>query len=387
MPLLNNLDSFRKTAIKTAYETYYGRPFKRPHGKVGFQHREPHGMLHALGCMDLIRPIDTLYQKHVPDYNVAMQAIADEFSLTRDVLLVLVEIAALFHDSARRGEKDDHRDKSGDNLEVFLRTLKLTNPQQVPVLATLLANTIRFKDNKVGFESAHSPMTTVTSQQKEYLRHLVNTADTLEMIRVQNCFKFQTLPIFSLGASQIIDVQRRAIADDVEILLKQATRRIAQEGRLRHSNPTFDCPVRNKKERILQQPAAALNQETQLKAWNQYCETESYIAWKQDSLNPGSRYAAAVSVDASARPQSRPVSDKSQSNSSFSLSYCIALPMTALGALTLIVGFALGVSIAVNIGLSLVISGAVLCAIGFFSDRAKAHEALEITQKKGCALH
>ncbi|MCH9755746.1 MAG: hypothetical protein K0U37_00965 [Gammaproteobacteria bacterium] len=192
-------NKLKKLAITEAYQEYYGKPF--PHenngrGKIQASNRLIHGIMHALGCMDLISKIDTLYKEHVPDYTENMLRIAQAFQLSYEDLIKLIEITALFHDSGRQADGPDKWDaESSDNLFNFLIQHKVN-----PKLAGILRLAIVQKDNPTEYISQATQITNEVDdpeigQYIDYIRQLINMADTLEVTRVRRVFDCNYLPL------------------------------------------------------------------------------------------------------------------------------------------------------------------------------------------------
>ncbi len=221
MPLPSD---FQKTAITTAYLNFYGKPYSNDSTAILYRasNRYYHGIMHAIGCMELILPVHNLYKKHVSRYEESLELIGNAFGFSIEELITLVQIAALFHDSGRQDEGDDYWDaESGENLYQFLIQHEVDE-----TLAFILKQTIAHKDNADKFNQ-----NTIQwgLENLDYLRQLVNSADTLEVIRVRNIFYYRYLPIMNISAEQLLQPQQLVV--DVDHLITTTAQRIYYEWR------------------------------------------------------------------------------------------------------------------------------------------------------------
>jgi ankyrin repeat protein len=221
MPLPND---FQKTAITTAYLNFYGKFYSNDSTAIVYRasNRYYHGIMHAIGCMELILPVHNLYKKHVSRYEESLGLIGNAFGLSIEELITLVQITALFHDSGRQDEGDDYWDaESGENLYQFLIQNRVNAD-----LALILKQTIAYKDNadEFGQNTVQWGLANL-----DYLRQLVNSADTLEVIRVRDIFYCRYLPIMDISAEQLLQPQQLVV--DIEHLVTTAAQRIYYEWR------------------------------------------------------------------------------------------------------------------------------------------------------------
>lgn len=153
-----------------------------------FLMRKSHGILHTLSAMELIDKIHHAYTQYVVGYSDTIQEIANCFDIDSDDLLMLIRIAVLFHDSAREGDGLDLWDpQSAEACKKYLLSVCKIEAG----LAELIANLIEHKDEQNAFITKHQAI----HRDIDYLRQLVNMADTLEVLRCRDVFKPQYMPI------------------------------------------------------------------------------------------------------------------------------------------------------------------------------------------------
>lgn len=204
MPTLTLANNFLKRAIQSAYSDYYRNKF----GKKSKQHLKPsnrthHGIMHAIGCATLVPQIDKLYREHVTDYPETIANISAAFECSEQDFITLVQTAAVFHDSGRQGDGVDRWDhQSSLALEAYLVSQGI--PQNLAKLMQLL---IQFKDDAAQFAIEVNRLPELGGLDAEYVRHLMNTADTLEVIRVRAVFGCEYLPIYSIERSKFYSYQ------------------------------------------------------------------------------------------------------------------------------------------------------------------------------------
>ena len=229
---------FLQNAVLDAFNTYYGKPYPNQSARLApraASNREHHGILHALGCVDLVPHIHNLYKKHVNDYETTITTIAERFNVTPEELLILVQTAALFHDSGREGDGVDLWDKqSSDNLYAFLRTKNI--PEN---LALFLRGTIVYKDHHEDFITTSSKiaeLSGVLSTKLDYIRQLVNMSDTLEVIRVREQFDCKYLPITAISGDKLSATHQ--LPNDLDDLIISVAKRVNEEDRAVYQQQT-----------------------------------------------------------------------------------------------------------------------------------------------------
>jgi hypothetical protein len=221
---MNPIHDSTHEAAAYAFKKYYGKSFAilwRTNNELKASNRMIHGILHAVGCASLIREIDELYRNHVSGYSDMMQTIASAFQLSQEEVLTLIEIAAVFHDSGRKADGVDYWDvSSSKNLYAYL--IKQNTPQN---LAKLIQLTVAFKDNPQHFLEHSTKIQELKTLDLRYLRHLINMADTLEVIRARGVFHCKYFPIYSdLSTDKLLD--KNQLKKDVLMLIKNTANRI-----------------------------------------------------------------------------------------------------------------------------------------------------------------
>lgn len=196
-------------AVQYANANYYSKPMTQLNLKVAqihfpfkllelctdegyeFHVRRSHGLLHALAVMELIDSVDKTYlDVNVEGYKEALELIRVHFVLhDKNALLELLKVTALMHDAARLGDGIDVWDEqSADACYQYL----VAHYGVDTTLAELLSDTIRFKDDKENFLKKYRER---FGEHVDFLRQLINMADTLEVMRTRHVFKPEYLPI------------------------------------------------------------------------------------------------------------------------------------------------------------------------------------------------
>lgn len=188
-----------------------------------FHIRLSHGLPHALAAMELFDAIHRQYQTHVLGYLEAMEAIARRFNISLEHFQELIQIAILFHDSARKGDGVDLWDEqSGDACEDYLKTVYRRKNLVDGELIAIITDAIRFKDNALEFMSRH-----LTHHPKiDLIRQLVNMADNLEVLRTRNVFKPKFMAIAAYVSPEVMATQ---IIPELVVPHRQ---KIIEQGRL-----------------------------------------------------------------------------------------------------------------------------------------------------------
>lgn len=206
--------------------------------------RLSHGMPHASAAMESITQIDQIYTKYDADYDRCMLEICEKLGLGNNIALLLemVQIATLFHDTGRLGDGMDLWDEdSGNHCEEYFREIylkssefkKLSSEQKVK-LAKLFGDAVRFKDNQATFMDLHAAI----HPEVDYISQLINMADTLEVIRTRDDFNPSRLPIAKRVSSEVM------IKNIIPELVIPHRDKIIEEGRLSRKGrivyPGFD---------------------------------------------------------------------------------------------------------------------------------------------------
>ncbi len=189
-----------------------------------FHIRSSHGLLHVLAAAELVGQIDEIYIQYVEGYTAALDEIAQIFRISQDYLLDLVRIAVLLHDSGREGDGIDLWDaKSADNCRNYLIQMNIRAD-----LAALIADTIRHKDDPKEFQRKYQHI----HPKIDFLRHLVNMADTLEVIRTRDIFKPEYMPVANLINEKIMvqQVIPRLVVPHRQLIIEQG--RLAKNGEI-----------------------------------------------------------------------------------------------------------------------------------------------------------
>ena len=189
-------------AANFAFQNYYLKPFirsdetlNRPLDPKSFQvivdgiARATHGAMHSSRVAAYVKVIHLFREDHNDPAAQALIELAAKVNFTAIDLLYLIQIAGIFHDAARENECEDHWDRqSADICFQFLQQASF--PEE---LAHLIANTIRYKDDKDRFIQAATDLG--FSERMDYLRQLVHDADCLDIMRVRKTFKMQFLDL------------------------------------------------------------------------------------------------------------------------------------------------------------------------------------------------
>ncbi len=223
--------TFLQDSFRIAYEQYYGRPLKssRDQKTIKAHHRLYHGILHAVSCMELVPKIDGFYQKHVSNYERTITSVANYFNFSREDLLTLVGVTALFHDAGREEDGVDLWDDVSGQI-LYTHLMKYDIPD---VLAKLLSWTIIYKDQPLLFIKEIQALRILADPaiNLDHLRQLVNTADTLEVIRDRGEFQCRYLSIHQkIPAAQRL-MTEDILQEDLDQLIIQVAARINEESR------------------------------------------------------------------------------------------------------------------------------------------------------------
>lgn len=194
-----------------------------------------HGILHASAAMELISDIHDSYKNNYGNYERILELIASHFEIEVATLLEYIQLAALFHDTGRKGDGIDLWDEiSAQNCKKYM----IENLGVAENLADFISNTVRFKDSAKEFLKAHSAISNkfdFKDNEIDIVRQLVNTADTLEVMRVRNDFNPNYLPI---AAHQQPLAMQAEVIPNLVVLHRQ---RIIDEGRNRRAARIKKC--------------------------------------------------------------------------------------------------------------------------------------------------
>lgn len=198
-----------------------------------FNIRSSHGLLHTTAAMELIDKIHATYAEHLGErYTSALDEIAKKFKVSCNKLVKLIQIAALFHDSAREGDGMDLWDpQSADACKQFL----INEWEISEELAQFIADTIRYKDDPQNFVEAYQSI----HGDVDFVRQLVNMADTLEVIRTRDVFKPEYMPIANyispkMMATRIIP---ELVVPHRQLIIDQG--RLSKDGRIEYTHNEF----------------------------------------------------------------------------------------------------------------------------------------------------
>lgn len=234
-----SVSALLEKSIITAFYNYYGLRYKSPNTQETERradYRIVNGIQHGLGCLALIQPFNKLYQRHVLAYPNFIKEITKQFNLTEEALTDLLEVTALFHDTGRQGDGEDLWDKeSAENLYQFLVAEQIDKR-----LARLLSLTIQYKDEPHSFIRHASEIS--SSPHIDFLRQLINSVDTLEVLRVRQVFYTRFLPITQLPAEDIQFSEELVLSLDE--LIKHTAKKIDDEHRACYTQQSV-CRVDN----------------------------------------------------------------------------------------------------------------------------------------------
>jgi len=204
--MLNLFNHFSSTA-EFIVEHYYKIPFPEypskelPYNPKEFTinisgiNRVVHGAMHASRVSIYVKILHDFRSSCLDPLAKSLINLSLEFNLTESQIIHLIQLAALFHDSARENEGVDHWDKeSADKLNIFLQEhYKDLNP----VFSDVLVKALCFKDKRQEFITALLPLNLTASQVEEmdYIRQLIADADCLDIIRIRKNFRMKFLNI------------------------------------------------------------------------------------------------------------------------------------------------------------------------------------------------
>lgn len=154
--------------------------------------------MHAARVTSYIKILHLFRQEQNDTALKGLEAFATEIELNTNVLIHLTQIAAVFHDVARKDEGEDRWDiQSSETCFEFFQTVA---PSLNSSIARLIANTIAYKDSKsLYLKFARSiRLSEEQAEQADYLRQLLHDADCLDIMRVRKTFKMQYLELCQL---------------------------------------------------------------------------------------------------------------------------------------------------------------------------------------------
>ncbi|MDA9832619.1 hypothetical protein N9C31_03250 [Gammaproteobacteria bacterium] len=177
-------------AVQTAYRLY-ARPMNHFSGNTELKpsHRMLHGIGHALSVMELIPKVLKIYPGHPFSHRL------NSIFGSEETFIELVQILALFHDSARQADGIDKWDQqSSQNAMCFLRKHK---PAMDLDLVKLLGLAAEHKDDVTEFKRSIPRRYKQYANDLDLIRKLVKTADQLEIMRCRVFFNSSYVePVF-----------------------------------------------------------------------------------------------------------------------------------------------------------------------------------------------
>ncbi len=157
--------------------------------------RKFHGVLHAARVTGYIAILHEFRKKSLkqdgtidPFTEQAMDYLCKQFKMHTSYILILTKLSAFFHDSARQKDGPDKWDEpSAENCYKFMLHQGIDDK-----IAKFFANAARYKDDpdkfKLFCQSIFNNPTETELKQCDYIRHLINAADTLDVMRVRSVF-------------------------------------------------------------------------------------------------------------------------------------------------------------------------------------------------------
>lgn len=181
-----NLTNFANRQFKDILddETQFVAP------KTGTIARSIHGLRHATRVAQFVKMLHISRSEHILDAQGqpdtfptrAVDKVADFFGITPEDVLMLTQVAAFFHDSAREDEAEDKWDhRSAENCYDFLIKKGIKED-----IARFFANAARYKSDGKKFNdylknSLQIPKTELS--EFHYIRQLIAFSDTLDIMR------------------------------------------------------------------------------------------------------------------------------------------------------------------------------------------------------------
>ena len=224
--------------------------------------RRFHGVLHATRVTSYIDILHNFRNKSLttggtidPFSEQAINYLAEIFNLEIQDILMLTKISAFFHDSARASDGVDKWDKeSAENCYHFMINKGIEGK-----IAKFFANAAQHKDSPEKFESfcksiLNNP-TEIQLKYCDYIRHLINVADTLDVMRVRTIFDESYLRDFCKTE------QHEKNRENANALMKEVRKLIGEQHDLKKGGA---CRIKLKSENFLEdecfsQPDDAVN--------------------------------------------------------------------------------------------------------------------------------
>jgi hypothetical protein len=194
-----------------------------------YQLRISHGLPHAIAAMELIEAINEQYKKFVRNFDDNFGEIANKFNLSPEALLEFIQVAALFHDTGRKGDGLDLWDADSaiaakNYFDRMINKINQTRTEQDQIslaISTVLAGAIEHKDDSAQFRNAFNKY----HKDIDLIRQFINMADTLEVMRCRDDFNPNYLPIMGCIDDE---AHKKAVIEDLVIPHRK---RIFAEGR------------------------------------------------------------------------------------------------------------------------------------------------------------
>jgi hypothetical protein len=207
------LNKLNKEKLINAIENYdavvqdilqnYLQPFtknktipNKPNLRDGIIERETHGAMHAVRVLVYVRIIHEHNKKYRADeIKEIFETLEKHFDCNASLLMMLIELTAVFHDVAREGEGVDQWEaESGKSLgDYLIKQLGLK-----PTVASIFRYAIECKDKPEAFKKYLSllGLSKDLIEACDYIRHLVHEADCLDLIRCTGQFHIKYLEIY-----------------------------------------------------------------------------------------------------------------------------------------------------------------------------------------------
>jgi hypothetical protein len=220
----DSIDQHARWVFKHIYSYPYVDPVELAHfeERSGRIARIVHGLMHVCRAAFYVPVLANLYRKYED---------ADALRLTADEIKLL-QIAVLFHDSARDNEEDDNTDHDSALILYFYLTKILNLSEQT---AAVFAEAVMNKDPRkeayfviINLESATTFwQATAPRETKSIYQKIIHDADCLDIIRARDHFNAEYLAFYQDFVKRRRD--SRAL-DEIAILITEVRSLIARQG-------------------------------------------------------------------------------------------------------------------------------------------------------------
>lgn len=186
--------------INRILSTYYLKPFA-PNATIvprGIIARETHGAMHAVRVAIYTEVLHQINKQYLEkETNKTLKVLQAYFGCGEQELIMLNQLAGIFHDCARKGEGQDVWEKeSGEKFLTYLVNESELNFDRIS--ASIYFYAIAYKDDSEKFKKMLASLNFKAEliEACDYIRQLLHDADCLDVIRCVSEFYIDRLIIY-----------------------------------------------------------------------------------------------------------------------------------------------------------------------------------------------